>query len=44
MIDAVREHAAAPTSLTRVVFVLWGQAAFDAFDRVAARALGGRRP
>ena len=43
MIAAVREHAAAPTSLTRVVFVLWGQPAFEAFDRVARRELGGLR-
>lgn len=42
MIHAVREHAAAP--LARVVFVLWGQAAFDAFDRVARRELGASRP
>ncbi len=42
MLAAVREHAAAPTTLIRVVLVLWGQAAFDAFDRVARRELGDR--
>ena len=43
MIDAVREHAAAPAPLARVVFVLWGRDAFDAFDRVARRELGASR-
>ncbi len=39
MIEAVRAHARRRTSLTRVVFVLFGAAAFREFERAAAHAL-----
>jgi len=38
MLEAVRAHAAGPTSLERVVFVLWGRPAYDAFATVVNEA------
>jgi len=38
MLGAVRDHAAGPTSLTRVVFVLWGRPAYETFAAVVAQA------
>ena len=39
MIEAVRTHARTPTSLARVVFVLFGAAACREFERAAAEVL-----
>lgn len=38
MLEAVRAHAAGPTSLERVVFVLWGRPACEAFAAVVNEA------
>ena len=40
MLEAVRAHAAGPTSLERVVFVLWGRPAYDTFAAVVAASTG----
>ncbi len=39
MLGAVRAHAQTPTSLKRVVFVLFGASAFREFEQAAARVL-----
>ena len=41
MIDAVREHAGVARSLGRVRFVLFGQTAYAAFERVAREPIDG---
>jgi len=38
MLEAVREHAAGPTTLERVVFVLWGRPAYETFAAVVAES------
>jgi len=38
MLAAVREHLAGPTSLERVVFVLWGRPAYETFAAVVNEA------
>lgn len=40
MLEEVRAHLAGPTSLERVVFALWGEAAYRAFQEVLGEALG----
>ena len=38
MLEAVRAHAAGPTTLERVVFVLWGRPAYETFAAVVAES------
>ena len=38
MLGAVRDHAAGPTSLTRVVFVVWGRPAYETFAAIVVQA------
>jgi len=38
MLAAVKAHAAGPTSIERVVFVLWGRPAYETFAAVVAGA------
>jgi O-acetyl-ADP-ribose deacetylase (regulator of RNase III) len=44
MIAAVRDHAASAHTLRLVRFVLFGRAAYEAFDRVGRELLGDARP